>query len=97
MDRAKTPHYFIDSDPASNTSDSESDSNEKDMPIISFLTQVTKKPRKFRFKGSKRHYTVKLNAPDPQPDIDDVKPQTFDRNEIRKALPIKGILSIPSQ
>ncbi len=65
MDRAKTAHQFIDSDPTSNTSDSDSDSNEKDMPIIAFLTQTTQKPKKFRFKGSKRHYRVKLFAPEP--------------------------------
>ncbi len=65
MDRVKTPHQFIDSDPASNTSDSDSDSNEKDMPIMAFLTQTTQKPKKFRFKGSKRHYRVKLSAFEP--------------------------------
>lgn len=62
MDKGKTPHQFVDFEPALDiSSDSESESNDNDMPLMAFLTQGNEnhpnKPLKFRFKCPKRLYT----------------------------------------
>ena len=96
MDKGKTPHQFVDFEPASDiSSDSESESNDNDTPLKAFLTQGNEKnvnkPLKFRFKCPTRLYTIKYNLSEEVPENDDVKQQSFERNEIRKAKSIKGI------
>ena len=79
MDKeVKTPHKFIDFEPASDiSSDSDSDSNDNDMPLKAFLTKGNakhaNKPLTFWFKCSQRHYTIKHNLYEEAPENEDVK------------------------